>query len=101
MYDFPFVELRLHERNERGLPALYNQAIEAARSDPAILVFVHDDIHLCDFYWADHVVNAVSNFQIAGLAGNRRRVPRQPSWAFVDTKPTWDAAENLSGVIGT
>jgi GT2 family glycosyltransferase len=43
---------------------------------------------------------AVEHFDIVGLAGNRRRVARQPSWAFVDERLTWDKAENLSGRVG-
>jgi len=38
-------------------------------------------------------------FDVIGVAGNRRRVPNQPSWKFVDTNFTSDAAEFLSGQI--
>ena len=34
------------------------------------------------------------------MAGNKRRVPKQPSWAFIDDKLTWDGSENLSGFVG-
>lgn len=97
---FNFVELTLHDRNSEGLPVLYNRAIESAKNDPAILVFIHDDVHLCDFYWANQVVNSLAHFHLVGLAGNRRRLPNQPSWAFVDDKFNWDAMDNLSGVVG-
>jgi hypothetical protein len=100
LYRLPMVELRLFENNTRGLPAVYNQAIAESIADPAILVFAHDDIHLCDFYWADRIFLSLQRFDIVGLAGNKRRVPNQPTWAFVDTKFTWDAPENLSGVVG-
>ena len=100
LYRFPFLELMLFEQNRTGLPALYNRAIEAARERPAILVFVHDDVHLCDFYWPWQLASALAAFDVVGLAGNRRRVPNQPSWAFVDTRCTWDAQENLSGIVG-
>ncbi len=100
LYRFPFLELMLFEQNRTGLPALYNRAIEAARERPAILVFVHDDVHLCDFYWPWHLASALASFDVVGLAGNRRRLPNQPSWAFVDTRCTWDAQENLSGIVG-
>jgi len=33
-------------------------------------------------------------------AGNRRRVPGQPGWAFVDAKFSWDERANLSGSVG-
>lgn len=101
LYSFLSVlELRLFTENSVGLPQIYNQAINEARDKPAILVFLHDDVHLSDFYWSDHLVNGLTRFQILGLAGNKRRVPRQPAWAFIDDKFTWDTRENLSGVVG-
>lgn len=94
------VQLRLFVENSRGLSAVYNTAIQESEKDPAILVFVHDDVFICDFYWADHIYNALNQFDVVGLAGNTRRVPGQPSWAFVNDRMTWDARENLSGVVG-
>lgn len=99
-HKIPQVELRLFAENSEGLPALYNQAIAEAATDPAILMFVHDDVHLCDFYWIDRIVSALRRFDIVGLVGNRRRVPNQPTWPHVDTKFTWDSPENLSGIVG-
>lgn len=97
---FPQVEVFLQEQNSDGLSVVYNRAIEAARRDPAVLVFIHDDVHLCDAYWAEQALAAVETFHVAGLAGNRRRVPKQPSWAFIDEAFTWDQRENLSGMVG-
>jgi hypothetical protein len=96
----PQIELRLFERNSLGLPVRYNQALVEAASDPAVLAFSHDDVHLCDFFWAAQVVHALARFEIVGLAGNKRRVPRQPAWPFVDENFTWDRPDNLSGVVG-
>jgi len=98
--NIPGVEVVLAPENQEGLPAVYNRAIEASRGDPALLIFMHDDIHLCDFYWADQAAAALARFHIAGIAGNKRRVPHQPSWAFLDTKFTWDNFDNLSGIVG-
>ncbi len=101
LYSFvPDLELRLFAENSVGLPQIYNQAINEAREKPAILVFIHDDVYLSDFYWSDHLIKGLEQFQILGLAGNKRRVPRQPAWAFVDDKFTWDAREHLSGIVG-
>jgi hypothetical protein len=100
LYRYDFVELRLAFENTRGLPEIYNIAIEEARNDPAILVFVHDDVHLLDYFFAERVLRSLDKFQVIGLAGNKRRVPRQPGWAFIDDKLTWDVPENLSGVVG-
>src|SRR5262245_5525184 len=48
---YDFVQIRLFEENKRGLPEVYNLAIEEAKSEPAVLVFVHDDVHLLDYFW--------------------------------------------------
>jgi hypothetical protein len=100
LYRYDFLELRLFPENKRGLPEVYNLAIEEARDEPAILVFIHDDVHLLDYFWVERVLRSLENFQLIGLAGNKRRVPRQPGWAFIDEKLTWDLPENLSGVVG-
>lgn len=95
-----FVDIRLFASNTEGLPRIYNQAIRECEGEPATLIFAHDDLHLLDFYWASRVREGLKRFQILGVAGNRRRLAGQPSWAFVDTALTWEKAENLSGVVG-
>jgi hypothetical protein len=100
LYSFPFIELDLYELNNEGLSRVYNRSIQNAKNNPAILVFAHDDIYLPDFYWADQLVNSLKSFDIVGVAGNKRRISNQPSWAFVDSNFTWDLPENLSGVVG-
>src|SRR2546430_6858433 len=52
-------ELLVYPSNSSGLPSIYNHAIDAALAQPAILVFVHDDVHLCDLFWPDRVREAV------------------------------------------
>jgi hypothetical protein len=94
------IELRLFKSNTEGLPSVYNIAIEEARSDPAILVFIHDDVYLTDYYWAEHLHEGLTAFEMVGLAGNRRRVPRQASWMYLNGQFERDQDENLSGVIG-
>jgi hypothetical protein len=93
------VDMRLFPSNSTGLPVLYNTALREAVKDPAILIFAHDDIHICDFFWANSIVGGLQHFDILGLAGTRRRLPRQPAWLFTDTNMTRDA-EYLSGVVG-
>jgi hypothetical protein len=94
------IELRVFCDNREGLPSAYNQAIDEAKSDSAVLVFVHDDVQLCDFHWPSRILRGLESFHIVGVAGNKRRIPRQPSWAFIDPQFTWDALENLSGTVG-
>ena len=95
-----FVQPRIFLENSKGLPEVYNTAIRESENDPSILVFIHDDVSLCDFYWPDQIYSSLNHFELVGLAGNKRRVPHQPAWAFIDARFTWDARENLSGVVG-
>ena len=94
------IELRLFPKNSAGLPVLYNTAIEEATSNPAILIFIHDDVYLSDFYWAQHLLEGLKTFDIVGLAGNRRRARAQASWMYLDGSFRRDSDENLSGVLG-
>jgi tetratricopeptide (TPR) repeat protein len=94
------IELRLFANNREGLPSIYNIAIEESKKDPAILIFIHDDVYLSDYYWAEHLHDALAHFDLVGLAGNRRRVPRQASWMYLDDQFTRDNYDNLSGVLG-
>lgn len=96
----PFVEVRLFPNNTEGLPTVYNRAIRESSGVPTTLIFAHDDLHILDFYWFHRIKEGLNNFGVIGLVGNRRRVPKQPSWAFIDTKFTWDKQENFSGVVG-
>jgi GT2 family glycosyltransferase len=97
---YGFIELKLFPSNSTGLPALYNTALREAAADPAILVFVHDDILLCDYFWPKHLMDGLSSFDVVGLAGNKRRVPNQPGWPFIDQKFTPDDIENVTGIVG-
>lgn len=94
------IELRLFPNNSESLSTCYNKAIEEAVDHPAILIFVHDDVYLNDFYWAQHLIDGLKAFDIVGLAGNRRRAPGQASWMFLDDAFHRDDDANLSGVIG-
>lgn len=94
------VEIRLFPHNTQGLAALYNVAIAESIQEEVTFLFVHDDIHLCDFHWVDRLTNGLSVFDVIGLAGNRRRVPAQPAWLFLDEKLTADSRDNLSGAVG-
>jgi hypothetical protein len=99
LFPYPYVELRLFPGNSTGLPDLYNTALREAATDPAILVFLHDDVHFLDFYWPNHIYEGLRAFDVIGLAGNKRRVAAQPAWRFVDDRLTRDDRENLSGIV--
>jgi GT2 family glycosyltransferase len=97
------VELDITFNNAEGLPAVYNRAIDKAKDDPAILVFVHDDVYIADTLWLAEIRRCLTLVNIVGIAGNHRRVPNQPNWAFAridNGKFVWDEPQYLSGVVG-
>lgn len=89
---------RVFFENRRGLPGLYNERIAAEDASP-VIAFIHDDVWLDDYFFFEHVMAGVQAADIIGVAGNRRRIPMQPSWAFPTTKFEWDEPANLSGVV--
>ncbi len=93
------VEARVFPDNQKGLPEVYNIAIAEAAGDPANLVFIHDDVHILDYFLPQRVDEGLNVFDLIGVAGNKRRVNKQPAWAFVDANLTWDAREHLSGIV--
>lgn len=94
------VQLMLFDNNSQGLSTIYNAAIDQAAQQPAILVFVHDDVLLYDFFWVDRIREAVAQFDVVGLAGNTRRQPKQGAWAFAPETFKWDEQQYLSGTVG-
>jgi GT2 family glycosyltransferase len=99
LYPFPFVKLRLFPNNSLGLSTVYNLALRDLRHEPALVLFIHDDVHLMDIYWPDRIVQGLAAFDIVGVVGNVRRLPNQPSWRFIDVQMTFDEAKYLSGAI--
>jgi len=100
IYKSPHLEVNLFPNNTKGLSEIYNLAIDKFKDESCIFVFAHDDLLILDFYWIQSILNGLNHFSIVGVAGNKRRVPLQPSWAFIDEKFTWDGPDNLSGMIG-
>jgi GT2 family glycosyltransferase len=97
----PLLQMQIFDNNCEGLPNIYNRAIEDAKRNPALLVFVHDDVHICDFFWMDRIYKALQQFDVVGLAGNRRRLVRQRGWAFTaDVNWVRENSEFLSGIVG-
>lgn len=84
--------------NGAGLPAIYNGRISADNRSE-ILLFVHDDVWLDDFFLADRVVAGLQSFDVIGVAGNRRRAPRQRAWRHVGAAIVSDNAADLSGAL--
>lgn len=89
---------RIAFANSRGLPAVYNERITSPdKAD--ILVFIHDDVWIDDYFLVDRVTEGCKKFDVIGVAGNRRRVKDQPAWIFTDAQFTMDNRENLSGRV--
>lgn len=84
--------------NRLGLPHVYNSRI-ATPDGSDFLVFIHDDVWIDDHFFADRVIEALARFDVIGVAGNRRRVDGQPSWAFVSPQLQPDDSANLSGAV--
>ena len=95
------LELRVYPENTRGLSEIYNLEIDASIERPAILVFIHDDVHLCDFWWAEEIINGLDRFALLGLCGNKIRFPGQPTWNCARDLKGPDQEGNLSGIVGS
>ncbi len=89
---------RITYGNRAGLPSIYNNAITGETSDN-MMAFVHDDVWIDDFNFFHSVSAGLREFDVIGVAGNKRRVHGQPSWMFTDTRLEADSPENLSGSI--
>jgi GT2 family glycosyltransferase len=84
--------------NKTGLPAIYNSRILADDSD-TILLFVHDDVWIEDFYLPHRLNEALREYDVIGVAGTRRRRPGQRSWIYIDDEMTRESRENMSGRV--
>jgi len=98
-------ELNLFSENSEGLSKVYNIAIEDSKNKPAILVFIHDDILLGDFYYGKRISEGLQQYDIVGCAGCKKRHDKQPSWCHMYYEKTknkflFHNHSNLSGAIG-
>lgn len=98
------IEIKVFYNNTKSLGEVYNKAIEESKSETVILVFAHDDLLIADCFWADRVLDGLEKFDLVGLAGNRTRTPKQPSWFFKELTNQGqlirDDVRNLSGCVG-
>src|ERR1019366_5028979 len=81
------------------LPKLFNIAIEEAKDDPAILVFIHDDIEMLDFFWPYHLVDGLEKFDMVGLAGNSQRTAKQAAWGSLGEDIYTSNWRHFSGTV--
>ena len=82
------------------MPELYNRSIAAADTHD-ILVFMHDDVWLQDYFFVDRIIEGLSRYDVIGVAGTapprarasvvvhqRLQAPARADWGY------------LSGAIG-
>ena len=84
--------------NRESLPNIYNAAIDRD-SDSQVLVFMHDDVWIDDYFFTERVLTGLGQFDVIGLAGNRRRRQGQRGWCFFEDPNTYDDPQYLSGRI--
>ncbi len=89
------VRSKIRFNNTTGLAEVYNERIRAD-SNCDILVFLHDDVWIDDYFLAQRVADGLNRFDVIGIAGNRRLAPSHEGWAFVNGD--WDR-EHLSGAV--
>jgi GT2 family glycosyltransferase len=90
--------LQVAVANHAGLPDVYNSRI-VPEGRAEILVFVHDDVWIDDYFLADRVLAGLDAFDVIGVAGNRRRSPRQRAWHYVNAPGQPQDHGSLSGAI--
>ncbi len=89
---------RVTVENTTGLPTLYNRAIDDD-TDNDILVFLHDDVFIDDYFIGQRVVEGLKAFDVIGLAGTRRRLPGQHIWASIAEQGLKFDSKYLSGIL--
>lgn len=94
------IEMRVFFNNTQGLSKVYNQVIRESANDPSLLIFVHDDVHLLDYYWLQTIMDGLQHFQILGIAGSKRRLAGQSNWALIGPERAREDPQYLSGILG-
>jgi GT2 family glycosyltransferase len=84
--------------NASSLPDVFNTALSEADEDD-VMLFTHDDVWVDDWLVRARISDALARFDVIGVAGNRRRLPGQASWAFVGDPPQLDSPDCLSGAV--
>lgn len=90
---------RIAFANHRPLADVYNEAIESASGEHDIVVFMHDDVWLDDYYFTERIASGLGQFDVIGVAGNTKRRPGQLSWSFVSHPQVADDSRYMSGRV--
>lgn len=85
-----------------GLGDLFNRVLDQADRDTN-LVFLHDDVYLNDWFFAQRVLDALEQFDVVGVVGSTNPDLTQPSWGLrfdADLNPNgWQPGLERSGAL--
>lgn len=73
------LDWRITFDNRNGLPAVYNHALRSV-ADEVLLVFVHDDVFVYDYFLALRINEALARFDLIGVVGHPAPDPRHVGW---------------------
>lgn len=96
------IEYQIEFCNSQSLALIYNKAILANSLD-SILLFVHDDVWIDDYYLCIRLKEGLQKFDIIGLAGITKRVPMQVTWVpegFMKPGNNTKSLKLMSGSVG-
>jgi GT2 family glycosyltransferase len=94
----PRIVARIAFSNHRPLGAVYNEALDRA-SEHDIVVFMHDDVWLEDYFFVERIASGLKQFDVIGVTGNTHRRAGQLAWSFVSDPRVADDAKYLSGRV--
>ena len=83
--------------NRKPLGEIYNRALEQLSPD-SLVVFCHDDLWLGEVSLLPPLLEALEQFDLVGVAGNRRLTPGQPTWWLQPDGSTWVHPHLVGGI---
>jgi GT2 family glycosyltransferase len=101
-YADPNLHVIVATNNYTSLGTIYNSVIEQHKDDPAILVFIHDDVLLLDYHWPLRIKESLKKYDVVGIAGSKIRFPYQQGWGHksIGDNPIWADSKDVSGIVG-
>jgi GT2 family glycosyltransferase len=82
--------------NRIGLSEVFNRRIHADSGDD-ILVFMHDDVWIDDYFFADRIIDGLERYDVIGVAGATRLLPGQTGFVLPGGQAAPEILANLSG----
>lgn len=91
------LQLDVSANNRAPLAHTFNAAIDKAQTDE-VLVFIHDDVWIDDWYISLRLQEALEVFDVVGVAGNTRRQAQQEGWLIQPDTREKDLSHVSGGV---